>query len=78
MASPRANAIISRGEQICKLYLTGTNTCVGGTIVSGDGELIVTDNEALSTVSSLTVGNESRDESELRLPVYQVAWRRND
>ena len=41
------------------LYLSGTNSYSGGTTVSGDAELIVTNNEALAAGSSLTVGNAS-------------------
>lgn len=41
------------------LYLSGTNTYTGGTIVSGDAELIISNNEALADNSSLIVGNAS-------------------
>ena len=41
------------------LYLTGTNTYSGGTMVTGDAELILANNEALADGSSLIVGNAS-------------------
>ena len=39
------------------LYLTGTNTYSGGTVVTGNTELIVTNKAALLDGSNLTVGN---------------------
>jgi fibronectin-binding autotransporter adhesin len=41
------------------LYLTGTNTYSGGTIVTGNAELIVANSEGLADGSSLTVGDAS-------------------
>ncbi len=41
------------------LYLTGANTYSGGTIVTGDAELVLANGEALADGSSLIVGNAS-------------------